>query len=83
VTDISCSGYSIRYVSRPTCRGSEPFVHAPLSYKRGGIQRYKISSIWTTQALRQYITQWSRVLCSGGLNHSKSLCVLVFFPFSN
>jgi hypothetical protein len=29
-----------------------------------------------TQAL--YITQWSRVLRSGGPNHSKSLCVLVF-----
>jgi hypothetical protein len=33
---------------------------------------YKLSS--------KYITQWSRVLRSGGLNHSKSLCVLVFFP---
>jgi hypothetical protein len=31
----------------------------------------------------QYITQWSRVLRSGGPNHSKSLCVLVFSPFSN
>jgi hypothetical protein len=30
-----------------------------------------------------YITQWSRVLRSGGPNHSKSLCVLVFSPFSN
>jgi hypothetical protein len=35
------------------------------------------------QALKQYITQWSRVLRSGGPNHSKSLCVLVFFLFSN
>jgi hypothetical protein len=26
----------------------------------------------------QYITQWSRVLRSGGPNHSKSLCVLEF-----
>jgi hypothetical protein len=25
-----------------------------------------------------YITQWSSVLRSGGPNHSKSLCVLVF-----
>jgi hypothetical protein len=32
------------------------------------------------QALKQYITQWSRVLRSGGPNHSKSLCVLVFLP---
>jgi hypothetical protein len=30
-----------------------------------------------TQALEQYNTQWSRVLCSGGPNHSKLLCVLV------
>jgi hypothetical protein len=34
------------------------------------------------QAYKQYITQWSRVLRSGGSNHSKPLCVLVFFPFS-
>jgi hypothetical protein len=26
----------------------------------------------------QYNTQWSRVLRSGGLNHSKPLCALVF-----
>jgi hypothetical protein len=25
--------------------------------------------------------KWSRVLRSGGPNHSKSLCVLEFFPF--
>ena len=31
----------------------------------------------------QYITQWSRVLRSSGPNHSKSLCVLAFSPFSN
>ena len=29
VTDISCSGYPIRYVSEPTCRVQSPFVHAP------------------------------------------------------
>jgi ubiquinone/menaquinone biosynthesis C-methylase UbiE len=34
-----------------------------------------------SQALKQYISQWSRVLRSGGLNHSKSLCVLEFSPF--
>jgi hypothetical protein len=32
------------------------------------------------QSLKQYIIQWSRVLRSGGPNHSKSLCVLVFPP---
>jgi hypothetical protein len=31
-----------------------------------------------TSSQAQYITQWSRVLRSGGPNHSKSLCVLVF-----
>jgi hypothetical protein len=35
----------IRYVPGPTCQGSVPFVHAPLSYKRGGMQRYNTSSI--------------------------------------
>jgi hypothetical protein len=27
--------------------------------------------------LKQYISQWSRVLPSGGLNQSRSLCVLM------
>jgi hypothetical protein len=31
-----------------------------------------------TSSQAQYITQWSRVLRSGGSNHSKPLCVLVF-----
>jgi hypothetical protein len=31
-----------------------------------------------TSSQAQYITQWSRVLRSGGPNHSKPLCVLVF-----
>jgi hypothetical protein len=30
--------------------------------------------------LEQYNTQWSRVLRSGGPNHSKPLRVLVFIP---
>jgi hypothetical protein len=34
-----------------------------------------------SQAHKQYISQWSRVLRSGGPSHSKSLCVLEFFPF--
>jgi hypothetical protein len=33
------------------------------------------------QAHKQYISQWSTVLRSSGPNHSKSLCVLEFFPF--
>jgi hypothetical protein len=39
------------------------------------------SSLRLSSSQAQYITQWSRVLRSGGLNHSKVLCVLVFFPF--
>jgi hypothetical protein len=34
-----------------------------------------------TSSQAQYSTQWSRVLRSGGPNHSKPLCVLEFFPF--
>jgi hypothetical protein len=68
--------------------GAQYLCACPLSYKRGGMQRYKSSSIFrlgpksfkTTQALKQYNTQWSRVLRSGGPNHSKLLCVLVFIP---
>jgi hypothetical protein len=35
VTDISCSGYLIRYVSKLTCRGSESFCTCPLSAIKG------------------------------------------------
>jgi hypothetical protein len=36
VTDISCFGYLIRYISEPKCRGSESFCTCPFfSYKRG------------------------------------------------
>jgi hypothetical protein len=86
-TSISCSKYDIRYVSRPAYRDSAPLYVPPLSYKRGGMQRYKADldtlrrSQVHTSSQAQYITQWSRVLRSGGPNHSKSLCVLVFFPF--
>jgi hypothetical protein len=69
--------------------GLSTLVRAPLSYKRGGMHRYNTGSHGQTQAhldahkfiQAQYITQWSRVLRSGGPNHSKSLCVLVPFPF--
>jgi hypothetical protein len=70
--------------------GLSALVYAPLCYKRGSMQRYKGGSIFrlrpksfkTTQALKQYNTQWSRVLRSGDLNHSKLLRVLVFIPTS-
>jgi hypothetical protein len=38
VTDISCSGYSTRYVLGPTCRGSVSLYVPRLSYKREGTQ---------------------------------------------
>jgi hypothetical protein len=37
----SSSKYYIHYIPGPTCRGSAPLYAPPLSYKRGGMQRYK------------------------------------------
>jgi hypothetical protein len=74
----------IPYVPGPTCRGPVPLCMPPFSYKRGGMRRYTHATLGHTldsQAHKQYISQWSRVLRSGGPNHSKSLCVLEFFPF--
>jgi hypothetical protein len=48
VTCISCSRYSIHYVSGPACRGSAPLYVPLLSYKREGIQRYKAGSLKPT-----------------------------------
>jgi hypothetical protein len=42
-TNIRCTKYCIHYVPGPTCRGSVPLYVPPLSYKRGGMQRYKIA----------------------------------------
>jgi hypothetical protein len=53
--------------------GLSTFVHAPLSYKRGGMRCYKADPISDSQ----YIIQWSRVLRPGSPNHSKPLCALV------
>jgi hypothetical protein len=88
---MASSSSILPFVTGPTCRGSEPLYMCPLTYKRGGMQRYNSSSreghldarhsgLHTTQALEQYNTQWSRVLRSGILNHSKPLHVLVFIP---
>jgi hypothetical protein len=83
--------YSLCFAPGPTCRGPNTLVRAPpFSYKREDTLRYKgdrlrpnlvSSSLRLSSSQAQYITQWSRVLRSGGPNHSKSLCVLVFFPF--
>jgi hypothetical protein len=89
--DRSSSKYYIRYVPGPTCRGSALLYMSPFGYKRGGMRRCNTSTIFrfrpksskTTQAFKQYNTQWSRVLRSGGPNHSKLLRVLVFIPSSH
>jgi hypothetical protein len=57
--------------------GLSTLVYAPFSYKRGGIERYNTGSIFrlrlsTLKLPQQSNTQWSRVLRSGGPNHSKS-----------
>jgi hypothetical protein len=81
---ISCSGYSIHYVPDPTCRGLALLYMPPLNYKREGTQRYNTHSLILsdsqvhTSSQAQYNTQWSRVLRSGGPNHSKPLRVLMF-----
>jgi hypothetical protein len=82
---------SFHFAPGPTCRGSVSLYVPPLSYKREGTRRYKadptraLSDLHThsnsqvhTSSQSQYNTQWSRVLRSGGLNHSKPLRVLVF-----
>jgi hypothetical protein len=82
--------YSLCFAPGPTCRGSASLYVPPLSYKREGTRRYKgdptrtlrlTSSYKLSSSQIQYNTQqWSRVLRSGGPNHSKPLCVLVFIP---
>jgi hypothetical protein len=70
------------FVLGPTCRGSEPLYMPPLNYKRGGMRRRKRTQViqaYTQHKLpQQSNTQWSRVLRSGGPNHSKSSRVHVF-----
>jgi hypothetical protein len=75
--------YFFHYATGPTCRGSTSLYVPPLSYKREGTQRYKADPTQThelSQAHRLNTShkQWSRVLRSSGLNHSKPLCALVF-----
>jgi hypothetical protein len=69
--------------------GPSALVRAPLVYKMEGTRRNEDRHTWIhTGQLRlsalklsqQYNTQWSRVLRSGGPNHSKSLCSYVFIP---
>jgi hypothetical protein len=80
-TDIGGSNHYILYVPGPACRGPVPLYMPPFSYKRRGIRRYTHTRNLTLtkliQALEQYNSQWSRVLRSGGPNHSKPPCALV------
>jgi hypothetical protein len=79
---------SFRFAPGPTCRGLVSLYVPPLSYKRKGTLCYKADSDTHTRSHTlklsslqiQYNTQWSWLLRSDGLTHSKPLCVLVFFP---
>jgi hypothetical protein len=55
----------IRYVPGPTCRGSVLLYMSPFSYKRGGMQRYNIGSIWRLNLEAQ----------SGGLDSQVSTAI--------
>jgi hypothetical protein len=78
--NISNSKYYICY--GPTCRGSVPLYVPPLVIKGEACNVTKESFTHTQTELglrlsalklpQQSNTQWSRVLHSGGLNHSKS-----------
>jgi hypothetical protein len=74
VTSIS---YFLLFCPWAHMLGLSILVRAPLSYKREGTQRYK-ADFQIHSDSHTIHRQWSRVLCSGGLNHSKPLCVLVF-----
>jgi hypothetical protein len=77
--NISSCKYYIRYVPGPTCRGSVPLYMPPLAIKGEACNvtkeekrtklRQRLSALKLPQ---QSNTQWSRVLRSGGSNHSKS-----------
>jgi hypothetical protein len=78
---------SLRFAPGPACRGSAPLYMPPSAIKGEARKVTRQTHLDPAQADKfiqaQYITQWSRVLRSGGPNHSKSLCVLVFSTFSN
>jgi hypothetical protein len=82
-TGMASNSSILPFVPGPTCRGSEPLYMPPLNYKRGGMRREhtnkKVIQAYTQHKLPQQSNpQWSRVLRSGGPNHSKSLRVHVF-----
>jgi hypothetical protein len=75
------------FCSRAHMSGLSILVRAPLSYKREGTRRYKTGSLrpsyrLTSSRVHRLNTThrpWSRVLRSGGPNHSKLPCPRVFF----
>jgi hypothetical protein len=78
-TNISGSKRYILYVPRPTCRGPMPLCMPPSAIKGEACDVTHTHAIlghtFDSQAHEQYISQWSRVLRSGGPNHSKSVGV--------
>jgi hypothetical protein len=83
VANICSSKSCTRYVPRPICRGSVLLCMPPSTIKGEACgQTYLDPSDSRQLKLSSNTSQWSRVLRSGGPNHFKSLCVLVFFPFS-
>jgi hypothetical protein len=84
VTSVSCF---LPFVPVPTCRGSVSLYVPPLSYKREGTQRYNEKAhsdptyTLTLTRTHKFIQALKlNTLRFGDLNHSKPLCVLVFFP---
>jgi hypothetical protein len=83
--NISSSKYYICYVPGPICRGPVSLCMPPLAIKGEACYVTTHALLDQTGADRpstlklpqQSNTQWSRVLRSGGPNHSKSSCVHV------
>jgi hypothetical protein len=80
--NISSSQYYIHCVLGPICRGSVLLCMPPLAIKgeacdvkREAQTQLRLSA---SKLPQQSNTQWSRVLCSGGPNHSKPSRVHVF-----
>jgi hypothetical protein len=79
-TDIGGSKHYILYVPGPACRGPVPLYMPPSAIKGEAYDVTHTRNLTLTkliQALEQYNSQWSRVLRSGGPNHSKPPCALV------
>jgi hypothetical protein len=73
--NISSSQYYIHCVPRPTCRGSVLLCMPPLAIKGEACDVKREAQaqlrLLAFKLPQQSNTQWSRVLRSGGTNHSK------------